>query len=414
MIYIKELTFFIFSHLPSIEIVNCHTICKYWYSILSEANGKIFWRWLYCFEFTQQKHEFELTFDYKTKCLNYLKLVHSIRSSKYNLQSIQHKGFIWNLDLRHNELASASTNTVKLWTLCDKNGQKKRNLCTTTVSTCLPDDSIPTNHLTLIHKNQVGGIQFYDDSLLITGDDTFSIHIWNRAIVGQAQTNTIENPIKRNKIHSGFIWDLIVSSTKTTSPKQPFILTASQDASIIMSDFETCIPLQYFQGHCGTVYSIRFLKDHNSVDNSNLLISGDLCGVIKMWDIRTQYCYATLLNKHSQSVRIVRSYRNYFLSASLDQTIQIWDPLYLNSPIKIFQNNQEIYSLTTIGKEIIVGGKDGSLNCFDWNDNQNKEKNEIVSIHEHKNTVRSIVNNDQYLISAESSGVIHIRQPFLI
>lgn len=73
------------------------------------------------------------------------------------------------------------------------------------------------------------------------------------------------------------------------SPDDQYLFTASDDNTIIQSDFSTKEVVHVFKGHKGNVNTLAFIEERN------YLISGSQDGTTKIWDIKTGELLLTLV-----------------------------------------------------------------------------------------------------------------------
>lgn len=161
--------------------------------------------------------------------------------------------------------------------------------------------------------------------LLYSGDDVGTINIWNYA------DSKKTDPIKYLDEHDGMVTDLIAV------PKLEFLISCSQDKKVILWDMISAAPRRIYRNHTKGVLSLAFnqeyrllfsagfdhdiyvwnpyidsvaftIEGHNSslvgvkvIPDSHQVISADIDGWVKVWDIRNLGCSQTFNLEEKQS-----------------------------------------------------------------------------------------------------------------
>jgi coatomer subunit beta' len=145
---------------------------------------------------------------------------------------------------------------------------------------------------------------------LVAGSDDFQLRVVNY--------NTAEK-VTSFEAHPDYIRAIAVH------PTQPFVLTASDDMTIKLWDWEKgwkCV--QVYEGHSHYVMSIAF-----NPKDTNTFASACLDRTVKIWSLGTGTANFTLEAHEAKGVNWVEYYphsdKPYILTTSDDKTVKVWD-----------------------------------------------------------------------------------------
>lgn len=155
------------------------------------------------------------------------------------------------------------------------------------------------------HRSPITKVIFHPVfSLMVSASEDATIKIWDY------ETGDYERTLKG---HTDSVQDIAFD----TSGK--FLASCSADMTIKLWDFQgfECIKTMY--GHDHNVSSVTFLP------NGDFIISASRDKTIKMWEVATGYCVKTFAG-HREWVRMARVNQDGSLLASCsnDQTLRVW------------------------------------------------------------------------------------------
>ncbi|KAI9774523.1 MAG: hypothetical protein M1840_002770 [Geoglossum simile] len=189
---------------------------------------------------------------------------------------------------------------------------------------------------------------------MVCGSDDFQLRVYNY--------NTSEK-ITSFEAHPDYIRAIVVH------PSQPFILTASDDMTIKVWNWEKdwkCI--QVFEGHSHYVMSLAI-----NPRDTNTFASACLDRTIKVWRLGTGSPNFTLEAHETKGVNHVEYYpqsdKPYLLSTSDDKTVKIWD-YTTKSLIATLEGHTNNVSFGCYHPElpiIISGSEDGTIKIWHAN-----------------------------------------------
>lgn len=142
--------------------------------------------------------------------------------------------------------------------------------------------------------------------------------------------------------------------------KAGYLATASWDKTIKIWDFSkdkfTCI--KTLEGHTRCINRLSVLNDKT-------LVSAADDSTVKIWDVDSGECKATLCG-HSDKVYALLVVNNKIISGSRDRTVKVWDPESKNC-ITTIPCEHNVYSLaySQEKKRLFVGLWNGNIEVFD-------------------------------------------------
>ncbi|XP_066157402.1 WD repeat-containing protein 55 homolog [Euwallacea fornicatus] len=145
------------------------------------------------------------------------------------------------------------------------------------------------------------------------------------------------------------------------------LLSTSKDKSIMISDFDSCKLLRFYENsHDSPVYCLTVIDE-------NLFATGDEDGRVKLWDLREKgdkQIYQTRKNEDYISDIVCDSAHKYLLCSSGDGSLTTIDLQKRG----IFMQSEELDDeLTCLGlfrseTKLIAGSTQGKLFFFNWNE----------------------------------------------
>ena len=189
---------------------------------------------------------------------------------------------------------------------------------------------------------------------IVCGSDDFQVRVHNY--------NTSEK-ITSFEAHPDYIRAIVVH------PSQPFVLTASDDMTIKLWDWDKawkCV--QIYEGHAHYVMGLAI-----NPKDANTFASACLDRTVKIWSFGSSHANYTLEAHETKGVNHVDYYpqadKPYLLTTSDDQTVKIWD--YTNKGlIATLEGHTSNVSFACYHPElpiIISGSEDGTVKIWHAN-----------------------------------------------
>ena len=189
---------------------------------------------------------------------------------------------------------------------------------------------------------------------IVCGSDDFQLRVYNY--------NTSEK-ITSFEAHPDYIRAIVVH------PSQPFVLTASDDMTIKLWDWDRswkCV--QTFEGHSHYVMGLAI-----NPKDTNTFASACLDRTVKIWSLGSSTPNQTLEAHETKGVNHVDYYpqsdKPYILTTSDDRTVKVWD--YTSKAlIATLEGHSSNVSFACYHPElpiIISGSEDGSIKIWHAN-----------------------------------------------
>lgn len=189
---------------------------------------------------------------------------------------------------------------------------------------------------------------------IVCGSDDFQLRVYNY--------NTSEK-ITSFEAHPDYIRSIAVH------PTQPFVLTASDDMTIKLWDWEKgwkCV--QIFEGHSHYVMGLSI-----NPKDTNTFASACLDRTVKIWSLGSPHANFTLEAHETKGVNHVDYYpqadKPYLLTTSDDKTVKIWD-YTTKALIATLEGHTSNVSFACYHPElpvIISGSEDGTVKIWHAN-----------------------------------------------
>lgn len=189
---------------------------------------------------------------------------------------------------------------------------------------------------------------------IVCGSDDFQLRVYNY--------NTSEK-ITSFEAHPDYIRSIAVH------PTQPFVLTASDDMTIKLWDWEKgwkCV--QVFEGHSHYVMGMSI-----NPKDTNTFASACLDRTVKIWNLGSPHANFTLEAHETKGVNHVDYYpaadKPYLLTTSDDKTVKVWD-YTTKALIATLEGHTSNVSFACYHPElpvIISGSEDGTIKIWHAN-----------------------------------------------
>jgi platelet-activating factor acetylhydrolase IB subunit alpha len=157
------------------------------------------------------------------------------------------------------------------------------------------------------HRDNVTAVRFHPDmELVVSASEDATMRVWD------FENGRIERTLKG---HTGAVRDLAFD------PKGTLLASCSNDLTIKIWDFTSsynCV--KTLHGHDHTISSVRFTP------SGDFIVSCSRDNSIKVWETSTGYCKQTF-NGHSKWVRRIDVSQDgtLVISGAMDQTARVWE-----------------------------------------------------------------------------------------
>ncbi len=186
------------------------------------------------------------------------------------------------------------------------------------------------------------------------------------------------------------------------SPDGKFVISASYDRTLKLWDVATGKEIRTFSGHKDIVLGCALTPDGKRL----VYASGDK--TLKLWDIKTGKELRSF-NGHKESVRscTVTPDGKWVVSASEDKTLKLWD-VETGKEIRSFIGHKDgvnSCALTPDGKRVVSASNDRTLKLWDINSGK-----AILSFNSHQGSVWScaITTDGKKMVSASSDNTLKL------
>lgn len=183
----------------------------------------------------------------------------------------------------------------------------------------------------------------YNDSTLISGDDTGVIQVWN------IRCGERQHPFNG---HSGAVWSVRFDHRH--------LVSGSYDRTVIVWDMQSWQPVHTLRGHSGWVSSVAL------VGGGGRVLSASWDGTMCLWDISSGAKLA-VLNGECGSVNAVHCEPDdpMAVAGTGNSLVQLWDTA-LGQPISAFTGHSAcVYGVHRSGSLVVSGSDDKTVRLWD-------------------------------------------------
>ncbi|KAI5382926.1 Scytalone dehydratase, variant 3 [Lathyrus oleraceus] len=176
-----------------------------------------------------------------------------------------------------------------------------------------------------------------DAGFFISGSTDCSVKIWDPSLRGSELRATLKGHTR---------------TVRAISSDRGKVVSGSDDKSVLVWDKQTTQLLEELKGHDGPVSCVRTLSGERVLTASH-------DGTVKMWDVRTDRCVATV-GRCSSAVLCMEYDDNVGIlaAAGRDVVANMWDIRASRQMHKLSGHTQWIRSLRMVGDTVITGSDD--------------------------------------------------------
>ncbi|XP_047337287.1 DENN domain and WD repeat-containing protein SCD1 isoform X1 [Impatiens glandulifera] len=176
-----------------------------------------------------------------------------------------------------------------------------------------------------------------DAGFFISGSTDCSVKIWDPSIRGSEHRATLQG-------HTGTV--------RAISSDRGKVVSGSDDQSVIVWDKQTSQLLEELKGHNAQVSCVRMLSGER-------VLTAAHDGTVKMWDVRTDTCVATV-GRCSSAVLCVEydDSTGILAAAGRDAVANIWDIRAGRQMHKLLGHTKWIRSIRMVGDTLVTGSDD--------------------------------------------------------
>ncbi|XP_019446275.1 PREDICTED: DENN domain and WD repeat-containing protein SCD1 isoform X2 [Lupinus angustifolius] len=261
------------------------------------------------------------------------------------------RNWVQSMFTRNTTSRSSSFNRVRRWTSdggnsANENGTpRKQDLTTGGQKKLQTNVRILRGHngaITALHcvtKREVWDLvgDREDAGFFISGSTDCSVKIWDPSLRGSELRATLKGHTR---------------TVRAINSDRGKVVSGSDDKSVLVWDKQTTQLLEELKGHDGPVSCVRMLSGERVLTASH-------DGTVKMWDVRTDRCVATV-GRCSSAVLCMEYDDNVGLLAASgrDVVANIWDIRAGKQMHKLSGHTQWIRSIRMVGDTLITGSDD--------------------------------------------------------
>lgn len=176
-----------------------------------------------------------------------------------------------------------------------------------------------------------------DAGFFISGSTDCLVKVWDPSLHGSEHRATLKGHTR---------------TVRAISSDRGKIVSGSDDQSVIVWDKQTCQLLEELKGHDAQVSCVRMLSGER-------VLTAAHDGTVKMWDVRTDTCVATVGRCSSAALCLEYDDSTGILGAAgRDGVVYIWDIRAGRQMHKLGGHTQWIRSLRMVGDTVISGSDD--------------------------------------------------------
>ncbi|XP_047175239.1 DENN domain and WD repeat-containing protein SCD1 [Vigna umbellata] len=185
-----------------------------------------------------------------------------------------------------------------------------------------------------------------DAGFFISGSTDCSVKIWDPSLRGSELRATLQGHAR---------------TVRAISSDRGKVVSGSDDHSVLVWDKQTTQLLEELNGHDGPVSCVRTLSGERVLTASH-------DGTVKMWDVRTDRCVATV-GRCSSAVLCMEYDDNVGVLAAggRDVVANIWDIRASRQMHKLSGHTQWIRSIRMVGDTVITGSDDWTARMWSVN-----------------------------------------------
>ncbi|KAL5726231.1 Scytalone dehydratase [Ranunculus cassubicifolius] len=176
-----------------------------------------------------------------------------------------------------------------------------------------------------------------DAGFFISGSTDCMVKIWDPSLRGSELRATLKGHTR---------------AVRAISSDRGKVVSGSDDQSVIVWDKQTCQLLEELKGHDAQVSSVRMLSGERVLTSSH-------DGCVKMWDVRTDMCVATV-GRCSSAVLCMEydDSTGILAAAGRDAVANVWDIRAGKQMHKLLGHTKWIRSIRMVGDTIVTGSDD--------------------------------------------------------
>ncbi|TVU34208.1 hypothetical protein EJB05_16039 [Eragrostis curvula] len=193
-----------------------------------------------------------------------------------------------------------------------------------------------------------------DAGFFISGSTDCTVKIWDPSLRGSELRATLKGHTR---------------TIRAISSDRSKVVSGADDQSVIVWDKQTSKLLEELKGHDAAVSSVRMLSGERVLTASH-------DGTVKMWDVRTDTCVATvgrcqsavLCMEYDDSTGILAAAgRDVYVLLNFDTVAHVWDIRSSKQMFKLQGHTKWIRSMRMTGETIITGSDDWTARVWSLN-----------------------------------------------
>ncbi|KAG7944548.1 hypothetical protein I3843_15G107500 [Carya illinoinensis] len=182
-----------------------------------------------------------------------------------------------------------------------------------------------------------------DAGFFISGSTDCSVKIWDPSLRGSELRATLKGHTR---------------TVRAISSDRGKVVSGSDDLSVLVWDKQTTQLLEELKGHDGQVSCVRMLSGER-------VLTAAHDGTVKMWDVRTDTCVATV-GRCSSAVLCMEydDSTGILAAAGRDAVANIWDIRAGRQMHKLLGHSKWIRSIRMVGDTLITGSDDWTARAW--------------------------------------------------
>eukprot|EP00249_Psilotum_nudum_P015442 c25331_g1_i1 orf=837-3629(-) len=190
-----------------------------------------------------------------------------------------------------------------------------------------------------VTKAEMGDVysDYEDTGHFISGSVDCTVRIWDPNARGSELQATLQGHTKTIRA---------ITSDKVR------IVSGSDDQRVLVWDKSSAQVLEELKGHDGRISCVRMLADP-------CVLTASHDGCVKMWDVRTDTCVATVCRTSSAILCMDYDYATKTLAvAGVDGVVDVWDTRAGKQRHKFLGHTKSVRCLKMVGDTIVTGSDD--------------------------------------------------------